>query len=210
MNLKGLLRGFTLKLGYLFVSIIIGLILSFSNVTEINANNDYRIDKSQIETLVDKARVVEWEEANKILRGNNEDFVVVDYYTGNYFTGVRTGGSNHADIETADKESTMQLKEASGQQFSWNRRPVLIILKDGTVLIASIHTMAHAGLDNKPFKEVVNNRSANYGKGVNYDKVKNNNMDGHICLHFKGSKTHVKNKVDTKHQENIRIIQRAK
>ena len=135
----------------------------------------------------------------------NNAFTVEDYNTGKKFKLIRTGGTNHADVEPLTAADTAIMKSIWGG-FSWTRRPVLVHV-NGKVYGASMTGMPHAGLDSEPAREYTSkNRSDNYGDGINYDSVKNNGADGHVDIHFLNSKTHSSNKLDTAHQNNIQML----
>lgn len=129
---------------------------------------------------------------------------IQDFYTGVTFNAMVGHGHNHADIEALTKEDTAKIKALWGGEFSWARRPVLVYYGNH-VIAASLNGMPHAGVDSKPAMERVSGRSAGYGTGTNYDLVKGNGMDGHICLHFKGSYLHKANRTDPQHQAAVRI-----
>ncbi len=129
---------------------------------------------------------------------------VIDFKTGKSFNIQRSYGGNHADCETLTKEDTKKMKEIWGGKWSWDRRPVLIVVGERKIA-ASMIGMPHAGLDSKPAEAYVKGRSGGFGSGTNLDAVKGNGMDGHFCIHFLNSRTHGTNKVDAKHQANIKI-----
>lgn len=148
-----------------------------------------------------------WTEASKVFaRGDNAK--VIDVRTGKTFNIKRTYGGKHADCETLTAEDTKIMKEIWGG-FSWSRRPIVLEI-DGRRLAASMAGMPHAGLDNKPVNATVNGRSGGYGRGTNLDTVKNNNMNGHFDVHFKNSRTHGSNRVDSAHQKAIKEAAAAK
>lgn len=128
---------------------------------------------------------------------------VIDYWTGKTFNIKRTYGTNHADSETLTKEDTAIMKELWGGEWSWTRRPAIIVI-DGKRIAASIAGMPHAGRDNAPAGAIVKNRSVGYGTGSNLDKIKGNNMDGHFDVHFLNSRTHGTNRKDPGHQKAVR------
>ncbi len=127
---------------------------------------------------------------------------VIDVRTGLSFKLVRTYGTNHADCEALTKEDSNIIKAIWGGEWSWNRRPIIIEI-DGRRLAASMAAMPHAGLDSEPANKHVDNRSAGYGTGFNLDKIKNNDMDGHIDVHFLNSRTHGTNVINEAHQNAI-------
>ena len=143
-----------------------------------------------------------WTEAQYVIpRGTT--FEVVDFYTGKSFFAKRTTGSNHADCETLTVKDTNIMKEIWGG-FSWVRRPV-IIKYNGRKIAASMTAMPHAGNDSAAAGVWTSWRSGDYGAGINYDYIKGNGIDGHFDIHFYNSTRHKDGKVDTNHQECIKI-----
>ena len=105
-------------------------------------------------------------------------FKVKDIKTGKVFTVKRWSGANHIDAEPNSKSDTSTMKEIYGH-WSWKRRAVLVKY-DGHVYAASINGMPHGT-----------------------QTIKDNNFDGHFCIHFYGSKTHGTKKVDEMHQNCV-------
>ena len=104
---------------------------------------------------------------------------VVDVRTGISYKAYRFGGWHHADCVPASKSDTAKLKKISGGQWSWNRRPIWVVV-GGHVYAASQHTMPHM---------------------VDYDR--NDDFVGHFCIHFKGSLVHENNKACPRHQSCV-------
>jgi peptidoglycan hydrolase-like protein with peptidoglycan-binding domain len=129
---------------------------------------------------------------------------VIDFFSGKSFNIKRTTGSGHADVETLTAQDTEIMKEIYKGTWSWERRPIILVV-NGRRIAASMSGMPHAGLDEYPGGINVANRSGGYGYGTNYDFVKGNNMDGHFDIHFPGSLRHVDWKIDSQHQEIIKI-----
>jgi len=152
-----------------------------------------------------KVQRLSWSVVNSMWSRDFGEAIVIDYQTGKQFKVIRTGGYNHADVETATAKDTAILKQIYGGSFSWTRRPVIVVI-NGQRIAASMAGMPHAGRDDKPFRVNVSGRSGGYGYGVNYDGVKGNNMDGHFDIHFLGSKTHGTNRVDSQHQAALKSI----
>lgn len=150
-----------------------------------------------------KTELLDWWKQGNAAFPTNSVVSVKDVYTGKTFKIKRTMGSNHADCEALTLEDTNIIKSIWGG-FNWNIRPVHVLI-NGRVLAASMSAMPHAGLDAFPAFEVVDNRSQNYGNGQNLDVVKNNGMDGHFDIHFLNSTRHKDGKVDSRHQEAIKI-----
>lgn len=128
---------------------------------------------------------------------------VYDIGTGKSFRIKRTYGHNHADIEPLTAKDTAVIKSIFGGKWTWDRRPVVVTAGNRN-MAASLAGMPHAGVDSQPANRVVSSRSAGYGRGINYDAIKDNNVCGHFDLHFLGSRTHGTNRVDARHQEMVR------
>lgn len=126
-----------------------------------------------------------------------------DVDTGLSFQVKRTYGTNHADSEPLTANDTAVLKKIYGGSWSWSRRAIIVTV-DGRSFAASMIGMPHAGLEKYAANTTVNSRSGGYGRGINYDAVKGNNMNGHICIHFYQSRTHGTNRVDNNHQAMVR------
>ena len=93
-------------------------------------------------------------------------FRILDLGTGISYYVISMSNGNHADVETVTAHDTTLLFESFGGQQTWNGRPIWVFIGD-RVFSASIHSMPHAGAT-----------------------ISDNNMDGHVCLHFYGSTTH--------------------
>ncbi len=106
-------------------------------------------------------------------------FQVKDVKTGKIFNVKRWTGYNHADCEPASKKDTSIMKSIYGH-WSWKRRAVLVKY-NGHVYAASMNGMPHGT-----------------------QTIKNNNFNGHFCIHFSGSKTHGTKKVDSEHQRMVK------
>lgn len=145
-----------------------------------------------------------WPTVMEMIDKGKTVFVIEDFHTGTTFKLLAAYGGVHSDVEPLTAEDAHIIKNLWGGEYSWIRRPVLVHL-NGRVIAASLNGMPHAGMDNKPEGQYINVRSGGYGYGYNFDTVKGNDFDGHLCLHFKDSKLHANRKVDSKHQKNVRI-----
>ena len=115
--------------------------------------------------------------ADVIKRGAT--FTVKDVKTGKTFKCKRWAGANHLDAEPLTASDTATMKAIYGGSWKWNRRAILVQY-NGHVYAASMNGMPHGTTT-----------------------IKNNNFDGHFCIHFYKSKTHESNKVDPDHQEAV-------
>lgn len=172
-------------------------------------SNDYTIEENDKINLLNQAQIIQWDEFDKIL-GIGSRFIMVDYQTGKYIVCERHMGGLHADVETIDKKATGVLKSMYNDRGQWKHRPVLIVLEDGSVYCASSFIVGHAGRDDCKFLEIVDNRSNGYGRGENYDYIKQNGLDGHICIHVRNSKNHFDRKTSEVHQRNIDYLDKEK
>lgn len=149
-------------------------------------------------------KLLGWFDSVDSIFARGETAIVTDLATGLKVTVARTGGTNHADCETTTSEQTDILLNIAEGSWNWTRRPVIVEV-DGERIAASMTARPHAGRDDKPARERVSNRSGGYGTGTNWDSIKGNSMDGHFDIHFYGSKTHVNNSKDRKHQAAIQV-----
>ena len=101
---------------------------------------------------------------------------VIDWATGRSLQVVRWGGVHHADVEPLTAADASALKAIYAGTWSWARRPVLVLLPDGTLVAASINGMPHGG-----------------------GSVGSNAFSGHFCVHFLGSEVHQSDRIDERH-----------
>jgi hypothetical protein len=188
-----------------------GVITSSMLSSDSKADNRGRIDRKQqfksktvdLSTYKDlPAELLDWWDSVDKLFEKSISAVVIDLETGKRFEVVRTYGSNHADVETLTAEDTAVMKEIWGGEWNWERRAVIVIV-NGKKIAASATGMPHAGLDNLLEGENVDNRSGDFGTGINLDKIKGNNMDGHFDIHFLNSSTHGTDRIDENHQQMV-------
>lgn len=159
----------------------------YTNVTEANMyeiSNAKEITENGSGENEVKVLTLEWEAVNPLLE-IGKTYEIYDIKTKKMFTAVRTGGTKHADIEPIDLENAKVLEEIYNGNLDWSRRAVYVKLSDYVYLSASISGYPHGDFEVE------------------------NGLDGHICLHFKNSKTSNTNVIDTKHQKNIRYAQHS-
>ena len=159
----------------------------FSDYTNVTSKNMFEINNfSETELAVQKNTAVkveslEWEVVD-LLMEYDKPYKLIDLESGVEIYIQRTGGTNHAEIETINEENTIILKEALGG-YSYNRRPCYLQLNDNLYVSASLSSYPHG-----------------------YNEI-DNNLGGHLCLHFKNSKTHSTNISDKSHQKAIKKAQ---
>ncbi len=109
-----------------------------------------------------------------------------DPVSGRQFRVKRLGGSNHADCEPLTAADTATMKAIAGGSWTWNPKPVLVIV-GGRTLAASMNFMPHQ-----------------------LDTVPGNGMQGHFCVHFRHSTTHVDNQERADHQAAVLVAAQLK
>ncbi|MBE7076128.1 MAG: hypothetical protein E7375_03600 [Clostridiales bacterium] len=100
-------------------------------------------------------------------------FELIDIKTLQSFMVKRIGGKNHLDVEVQDQK----LVDTIYPTQTWTRTPILAKLNDYTYVAASLSPYPH---------------------GYSSEK-----SQGHLCLHFKNSKTDGTNKIDPYHKKAI-------
>lgn len=126
-----------------------------------------------------KTEVLDWYEDNvsKVIP-KGARFTVKDIGTGKTFEMVRWSGGDHMDAEPRTDEDAATIKAIYGGSYSWRRRPILIKY-NGHVYAASMNGMPHG------------------------TTTIDNDFDGHLCIHFKNSRTHETDVVDPDHQNAV-------
>lgn len=119
-----------------------------------------------------------WNSGISSIFARGDTAVVTDVYTGISWRIWRGGGTNHADVQPYTADDTANMRKATGG-WSWARRPIWVSV-DGVRYAASMNCM-------------------NHGQG----SIKNNNFDGHFCVHFKNSRTHGGNRKCPVHQSCV-------
>lgn len=123
--------------------------------------------------------MVDWFSSGQYIFRRGDTAKVTDVNTRISFYMKRTGGSYHADCEPISKADANKIKQIWGG-WSWKRRAVIVEV-NGARIAASMHGMPHA-----------------------YDFIANNGMQGHVCIHFYKSRTHIHNSQDPDHQAMVR------
>lgn len=121
--------------------------------------------------------IIEWAEAKKLFK-IGLSVTVIDVRTKITYQVASFSNGKHADVEPVTADDTALMKRSYNGRWDWEPRPVLVLL-DGRTLAASINGMPHGG-------------------GVN----DNNNMNGQVCIHFKGSTTHNGNRSHERDHQN--------
>lgn len=106
-------------------------------------------------------------------------YTLMDFNTGKTFSVVYTGGVNHAEVECNTAADTSALLESFGGSASYFKRPMLLSL-NGKQIACSLQAFPHGD-----------------------DTISQNDLAGHLCLFFEGSKSHVGGLADVEHNANI-------
>ncbi|MGM0415125.1 MAG: peptidoglycan-binding protein [Bacillota bacterium] len=121
---------------------------------------------------------ISWSQVSRLFPRNSQA-TLTDVETGLSFRVKRLYGTNHADVEPLTAQDTNVLRRIYGGSWSWDRRAVIVNI-NGRLIAGSINGVPHGG------------------------QSISNNFNGHICLHFQGSRTHGGNRLDPDHQNMIK------
>lgn len=129
-------------------------------------------------TPVVVGELTDWGQVKTMLV-KGQSYTVTDFNTGSQFRLTYTGGENHAEMECSSATDTTVLKEVFGNDFSFFKRPAVISI-NGKNIATSLQGSPHGE-----------------------DTVSSNDMDGHLCMFFNGSTSHVSNLPDAEHVAQI-------
>jgi len=104
---------------------------------------------------------------------------VTDYNSGAAFQMTRTGGINHAEVESPDSDEYGTYIDSFGGLPNWEKRSVLVTIGANTYA-ASL-----------------------FGNAQGDDTIANNTMAGHTCLYFYGSYSHAYGFADKEHDKMV-------
>jgi LysM repeat protein len=135
-------------------------------------------NKDTIETP-SYGELIEWSEASQIF-SIGKTATITDFLTGKTFQLKRTYGVNHADVEPLTKADAAIMNDIWGGP-TWDTRPIIVEV-DGRYIAAAMHNMPHS-----------------------VQKIKDNNYNGHACIHFLGSRKHHDGSIWADMQRNVKI-----
>lgn len=152
--------------------------------------NNYRTEMpAQSVRTNGKVRLADWFNTDKengiqsvMKKGVDNAFLVIDVRTGISWKMIRFGDVTahwHADVVPLTKADTQAMTKAWGGELDPTRRPVWVKY-NGKYYAAGLMGYVHASTP-----------------------IKDNGMDGQVCLHFRGSKIHGSGRVDEAHQACI-------
>ena len=128
-----------------------------------NGNNGY-IRSDLLSTSGRNVELLEWSTVINLIEYRTT-IRVYDVRTGTTFNIQCFSKGDHADVETITKEDTASHLRTHNGIRSWNARPVWVTI-GGRTIAASLHGMPH-----------------------DVSWIADNDMNGHLCLHFLGSTT---------------------
>ncbi len=135
-----------------------------------------RADGSQTQT----GERVSWSEVATLLE-QGASYELIDFNTGSTFSMTYVGGESHAEMECTSPTDTTTYKETFGGEFNYSKRPMLIDI-GGRIIACSLQGEPHGD-----------------------DTVSQNDMDGHACLFFYESRSHVAALPDVEHNANVNV-----
>ena len=119
-----------------------------------------------------------WEKAREQLK-MGQWYTVTDCNTGESFRLVFADGENHAEMELFAESDKQAFDKICGSEYNYLKRPVVIDI--GAVrAAASLQCFPHGA-----------------------DMLKDNGMEGHICVFFHGSLSHVDGLPDEEHAQVV-------
>ena len=112
-------------------------------------------------------RLWQWSHVSQVMP-RNTPIRVTDVRTGITYNIISFSHGSHADVFPATAADTAAFRRTlPGGNWTWDTRPVWVHI-NGQIVAASINGMPHGGGGQR----------------------NGNNMNGHVCLHFRGSRTH--------------------
>lgn len=136
------------------------------------------IGSGTTDSKTDYGELADWSEIKELLNGGTA-YLITDFNTGVQWTMTFTGGENHAEMECTSADDAAIYKETFGGEYNYSKRSVIVSL-NGRSIAASLQGWPHGD-----------------------DTVAGNDMDGHACLYFSGSLSHVAGLSDVEHQNLV-------
>ncbi|GAE35801.1 cell wall-binding repeat-containing protein [Halalkalibacter akibai] len=121
-----------------------------------------------------------WSEARYVF-STGKTATITDFQTGRQFQVRHTMGGNHADSEPVTAQDAQIMREIWGGSFSWTPRAIIVEV-DGRRLAAAMHSFPH-------------------GDQV----IRDNNYNGHFCIHFLNSQRHSDGLIQDTMQTQVHI-----
>ncbi|MBU9711592.1 muramidase family protein [Evansella tamaricis] len=125
--------------------------------------------------------VLDWWTEARYVFSTGKVATITDFQTGRQFQVKHTMGGNHADSEPLTARDAQIMQEIWGGNYSWTPRAIIVEV-DGRKLAAAMHSMPH-------------------GDQV----IRDNNYNGHFCIHFLNSQRHSDGQIQDSMQRQIEI-----
>jgi LysM repeat protein len=170
---------------------------SFSEEVELQAGQELKIPEATDKNIEEnpeenssdsalKGEYLDWFKEVQYIFDKEDEAVETDVDTGKSFNVKRLYGRNHADAEPLTPEDTKIMKEIYGGKWSWDRRAIIVTVYDENKkaerkIAASMNGMPHGG-----------------------ESITDNGFRGQFCIHFKNSRTHSGNRLDSGHQKAVK------
>jgi len=114
--------------------------------------------------IPEKVERLHWDEVKRIFPVRTP-VQVFDVFSGITYNVASLSNGTHADVEPVTARDTALLYEAFGGEVSWYGLPIWVTIR-GRTIAATIHSVPH-----------------------DVSTIPDNNMNGHVCMHFHGSYT---------------------
>ena len=180
-----------------------GNILVSLNFLVNNLRLTYLEDEANVNIKIVNGLLTDYKEALNIFE-EGTSAVLIDVLTGLEVNirRVEGGFTTLADDEQVTAADTETLLSIAGGEWNNHRRSVIIKI-DEVYMAASLSPFPHSGRDDKPFGEIVDNRSGNTGSGINLNSIRDNNINGVVDVYFFNSIVPGLNRIDERHQEKV-------
>ncbi len=106
-------------------------------------------------------QLLNWYDQVKPALKNKQQLLIYDPDSGRTWTLQILSRGRHCDAEPLTKQDTASMIAAFGGKKTWTQKGVYVRLPDGRWTIGSTHDVAHSS-----------------------SSIKNNNFNGHLCVHF--------------------------
>lgn len=123
--------------------------------------------------------IVSWNEIKELL-SEGSTYSFTDFNTGNAFSMILVSVNAHAEMECVTPADTQMFLTCFGGAFNYSKRPVVIHVGD-RLIAASMQGEPHG-----------------------QDTVPANDMEGHVCVYFSDSLSHVGALPDVEHMNQVR------
>lgn len=144
-----------------------------------DSKNTVKKDNATFNQIKGTVVMMDWFKGGNEWLARYSRFTVTDVRTGLSWRVRRFGGWYHADCEPVTAADTAIMKRAVGGKWSWDRRAIWVSY-NGKNVAASMNGMPHMA-----------------------NPTKNNNFDGHFCIHLLNSKVHETSRACSRHQSMV-------